>query len=291
MKEKLITPKERNFTLDQFRKIFYKTGLDNFFPYSSFDWQFEEDDFACCLSIYDKNRYRWFFYKLRDRKNDGPTWKPQPLTSWPYNSEIDCEFGKSVERSRYQGNHNFPLSRNFNDEQSKFIVNPFENLPFQDPSKEKLRKWFTLWESVVNSNVIIFPGQFSTQPFPSEISQKIFNNTVALLRKSGYEYLTSVPTYLHVALSNLRQNFRFQFKNDEEKINQILSLLPINSIENRKFASWLMVFQFWAELVINSNLKFSEFPNANKYILYDKNGNILTYPLRPNRNLWMTLKL
>ncbi|GAB4218702.1 MAG: hypothetical protein Fur009_0930 [Candidatus Microgenomates bacterium] len=52
-----------------------------------------------------------------------------------------------------------------------------------------------------------------------------------------------------------------------------------------------MVFQFWAELVLNSGLNFSQFPNSEHYVLYDKNGNILTYPLRPNRNLWMTLKL
>ncbi|GAB4218703.1 MAG: hypothetical protein Fur009_0940 [Candidatus Microgenomates bacterium] len=70
---------------------------------------------------------RWFSYKLRDRKNDGPTWKPQLLTSWPYNSEIDNPFGKLVERSRYQGNPNFPLSRSFSDEQSEFIVNPLKN--------------------------------------------------------------------------------------------------------------------------------------------------------------------
>ncbi len=291
MTELLLKNLERNFTLNDFSIIFSNTGLDEFFPNSTFNWQFEEDPFACCLRIFDNKNNLWFLYKLRDRIKDGPNWKPQPLTTWPYNSQTDIPLIGSIERSRYQGNPDYPLNSVFTSEEADFIKNPFEAIPFKNPSIENLSKWFSLWKRVVDNELIVFPGQFSSQPFPSEISHKIFQNTIDLLTKSGYKYLTSVPSYLHVVLANLKQGFKFQFTEDNEKINQIFERLTITNIEERKLASWLMVFQFWAELVISSNFTLSQFPNSEQYVLFDKNGKILTFPLRPERNLWMYREL
>jgi len=61
----------------------------------------------------------------------------------------------------------------------------------------------------------------------------------------------------------------------------------------RMKSSWLVMLQFWAQRVEElgeipeSLLK----PNERNFVFRDKNGNIITYPLSPERNLWQILTL
>ena len=118
-------------------------------------------------------------------------------------------------RDRYQGDPLYPLTNKFSPEIASFIRNPFDALSTID-----INDWLKKWRDVFHVNDIVFPGQFSLRPFPSEISYKLFELTRSLLKKNGYKYLTSVLSWWYVALSNLRQGFRF-YREEDERLSLI----------------------------------------------------------------------
>jgi len=290
---------ERNFTLEAFKEIITQAGVVDFFrDKGNFEIYYQEDQICCVCEVRDYKGKRWFLYRLRDRRNDGPSFTRSRLTDWNYSGEFDVppSDGLAVERSRYQGDPSFPLTNRFSQEVVEFIKNPFEALI---ETKYALNDWLNTWGLVFYGNDTIFPGQFSSVPFPSNISKTLFNLTVKLLREGGYRYLTSIPTWWHVALSNLRQGFKFYYEEDKkifEKLQENLRSLGFSNQEDlgiRMKSSWLVMLQFWAQRVEElgeipeSLLK----PNERDFIFRDKNGNIITYPLSPERNLWQILTL
>lgn len=275
---------------EDFLDICSNSGIENFFPRGDFEYRLEEDITAVSLSIVDKDGQRWFYYKLRDRSFDGPQWFPTPLTSWLYNNPSDqFNLGSAVERSRYWGDPNTPLSLCFSYNVATFIINPFEQLPFDNPSEDRLKDWIERWQYVFFHPDAPFPGQFSLNSL-NGLSSKIFENTVSLLQANGYQYLTSVPTWLHVALSNLDQGFKFYNPDDERRINAILDQLPHQTLEERKKTSWITLLQFWAELAEKNGINPTDFIDS-QFILRDKQGKILTYPLSPRYNLWQIYQI
>jgi hypothetical protein len=292
---------ERNFTLKAFKEIISQAGVVDFFRNKgNFEICYQEDQICCVCEVRDCEGKRWFLYRLRDRRNDGPSFTRSPLTDWNYSGEFDVppSDGLVVERSRYQGDPSFPLTNRFSQEVAEFIKNPFEALSKPEPEYD-LDKWLNTWRLVFYGNDTVFPGQFSLVPFPSNISKTLFNLTVKLLREGGYRYLTSIPTWWHVALSNLRQGFKFCYEEDKkifEKLQENLRSLGFSNQEDlgiRMKSSWLVMLQFWAQRVKElgeipeSLLK----PNEINFVFRDKNGNIITYPLSPERNLWQILTL
>jgi len=295
--ERKINPIERNFTLKEFTEIIKKAGVVDFFrDRGDFRLSYEEDPICCLCRVQDDLGNRWFFYKLRDRRNDGPSFTRSFLTDWDYSDELDVppSDGLTVERSRYQGDPLYPLTNKFSPEIASFIRNPFDALSSID-----INDWLEKWRLVFYGGNIVFPGQFSLRPFPSEISNKLFELTAILLKGNGYKYLTSVPTFWHGALSNLRQGFRFYREEDERRFQMLFEKLRDLGFSNqqdlieRMKSSWLVMFQFWAEQVesMGERPESSLEAGEKEFIFRDKNGSIITYPLSPERNLWQIMKL
>jgi hypothetical protein len=290
---------ERNFTLEAFEEIITQAGVVDFFRNKgNFEFFYQEDQSCCLCEVRDYEGKRWFLYRLRDRRNDGPSFTRSHLTDWNYSGQYDVppSDGLAVERSRYQGDPSFPLTNEFSQKIAEFIKNPFEALI---ETKYDLNDWLNTWRLVFYGNGTVFPGQFSLVPFPSDISKKLFNLTAELLRICGYRYLTSVPSWWHVALSNLRQGFEFYYEEDKEifkKLQENLRSLGFSNQEDlgrRRKSSWLVMLQFWAQKVEELGETPESFlkPNERNFVFRDKNGNIITYPLSPERNLWQILTL
>jgi hypothetical protein len=290
---------ERNFTLEAFKEIIAQASVVDFFKSrGNFRICYQEDQICCVCEVRDCKGKRWFLYRLRDRRNDGPSFTRSPLTDWNYSGEFDVppSDGLAVERSRYQGDPSFPLTNRFSPEVAEFIENPFEALI---ETKYGLNDWLNIWRLIFYGNDTVFPGQFSLVPFPSNISRKLFNLTVNLLRESGYNYLTSVPSWWHVALSNLRRGFTFYYEEDRkifERLQENLRSLGLSNQEDlgiRMKSSWLVMLQFWAQRVeeLGEIPESLLRPNERNFVFRDKNGNIITYPLSPERNLWQILTL
>jgi len=295
--EKVIIdlPIERNFTLEEFREIIIKAGVVDFFrDRGGLKFFYEEDQRCCLYKVQDDLGNGWFLYRLRDRRNDGPSFTRSLLTDWDYSKEVDIPppDGLAVERSRYQGDPSFPLTDKFSPEMASFIRNPFDALFIDD-----LNNWLKNWRLIFYGNIIVFPGQFSLSPFPSYISYKLFVLTVNLLREKGYRYLTSVPSWWHVALSNLRQGFRFYYEEDKEIFNRLqeslrgLGLSNQEDLMTRMKSSWLVMLQFWAQKAEKMGEKPELLLEERNFIFRDRNGKIITYPLSPERNLWQILTL
>ncbi len=115
----------------------------------------------------------------------------------------------------------------------------------------------------------------------------------------GYLYLTSIPTWFHVAQGNLEKGFQFLMNSDKEKINRLKNSLeqrfPHQTIRDKIKLSWIVVFQYWAELAQSSHYSpeklLLEETGKSDFVLRDENGKILTYPLTPTYNLWQIYQI
>jgi len=218
---------ERNFTLEAFEEIITQAGVVDFFRNKeNFEFFYQEDQSCCLCEVRDYEGKRWFLYRLRDRRSDGPSFTGSPLTNWNYSGQYDVppSDGLAVERSRYQGDPSFPLTNRFSPEVAEFIENPFEALI---ETKYGLNDWLNIWRLIFYDNDTVFPGQFSLASFPSNISKTLFNLTVTLLKENSYMYLTSIPTWWHVALSNLRQGFEFYYKKIKKYLRNCKKILEV----------------------------------------------------------------
>ncbi len=271
----------------------FKNGrINRMFPQSEFEFALEEDSTASAVSVFKKeDGMRWLYFKLRDRSSDGPSWNETPLTTWPYKHQDDCfNLGKAVEQSRYWGHPKKPLTDVFEPELATFIINPFDALPYNNPTRDNLETWLEEWLSVYHNPQSPFPGQFSLAKIPG-LANYMLEATKVLLQQKGYDYLTSVPTWLHVALLNKSYGFKFMYPQDEKRVYQLLKKLPHRTVKERKEASWITMLQFWAQLAENVGLNPESIIDDPSFILRDEDGKILTYPLTPNRNLWQILKV
>ena len=268
----------------------YKPLVENTFPEDRFTYHLLSDDQAIQLTICDERR-RWFEFKLRDRSHDGENWKPTPLCTWP-NNHPDDAFSKvpAVEQSKYWQDPNYPLTLLYPEKTAKFIENPFDSLPFENPTLPILLEWQRTWDEVTQTTPCLYPGSFSLKKIP-RFSNQIMENTLNLLQKTGYSYLTSVPTWFHVAQHNTSHfGFEYMYPDDQKKVEQIANLLPQNNSVERAQASWIVMLQFWNELMEQNNHQPEDYIDS-RYILRDNDGQLITYPLRPERNLWLIKKV
>lgn len=237
----------------------------------------------------------WLRYKLRDRRFDGPGWRPTPLTDWHYGGAVDCfTLGAAVEESVYCLDPRYPLTDRFLPEVAAFIMNPFAHLPFEDADKEHLKNWLALWRKVVVSEDRPFPGYFRLRNIKAA-RKTIHENIVRLLRKryaygdKRYTHLTAVPTWWHTTQTCEYLGFSFQYAEDRNALRLLNERL---TGKDRARSSWIVMLQFWAELAErNGFCPERDFAVERGTILRDDIGRLITFPLSPERNLWMICKL
>lgn len=253
---------------------------------NGFEMVFDEDEQNVQIDIRGDDR-SWFFFKLRDRSTDGCDWKQTRLSNWHHQREEDAFMkGRAVEQSRYWGDPEYPLTEKFDKEIAEYIINPFAELPYGDPWTKNMLTWLTKWQEVVSYHPDIpYPGQFSRKTVKG-LARHINDQTLAVLKEKGYDYNTSIPTWLHVAQINRHFGFDFTYPEDKKQIEALERQLP----DDPKLASWITVLQFWNELAEKIGMLPEEFitPEA---VIRDDRLRIVTYPLTPQRNLWMEKKV
>ena len=250
----------------------------------------ESDDVSAQIKIVLGVRV-WFKYKLRDRKFDGLGWKVTPLTDWTYGGADDeFKLGKAVEESIYCLDPRYPLSDQFTEKQATFIKNPFDELPYSNPTKENLDDWLKRWKEIMAFAEVPFPGYFCLKNIPS-VRRHIHAGVIKLLRRKGYSYLTAVPTWWHTTNVCEFLGFIFQYNCDKESMKKLNDcLIPLVPFDKRKI-SWVVMLQFWAELAEKAGFISENFEISRDFILRDNYGKLITFPLSPQRNLWVVFKV
>lgn len=248
---------------------------------------FDKDEASAQLRIM-RGDLTWFRYKLRDRRFDGPGWSSTPLTDWQYDKPVDIfSLGSAVEESVYCLDPRYPLTDEFTEDQAEFIQNPFEALPFQGPTRDLLNGWLEQWHEVTALKTPSFPGYFCLKNIPG-VRRHIHTAVASFIREKGYKWLTAVPTWWHTASICEHLGFWFLYRKDRERMNELGRKLPTGT---RSFSSWVVMLQFWAELAESAGFAPEDFNVNSEWILRDTAGNIITFPLSPERNLWQVYEL
>ena len=275
---------------EELRGVIWSAKLEEICKETGSSIVLEEDESSVQIKIVLQNRV-WFRFKLRDRRYDGPGWQPTSLTDWTYGGPDDkFGMGSSAEESIYCLDPRFPLSEKFTESQARFIINPFEELPYEKPTKENLRDWLRRWKEVFASENLSFPGCFSLRNI-SGMRKYIHAKVTALLRNKGYEYLTTVPTWWHVAGICGYLGFKYQYENDRLAIDRLNKRLLSETPAQRVKSSWIVMLQFWIELVEKSGFTAEDFCLNQSLVFRDDDGKLITFPLSPQRNLWMLYKV
>jgi len=144
-------------------------------------------------------------------------------TSWYYSGPTDVELParKSVEFSIASSNPLLQMETLLRNKEAKLSVNPkmlasfiddpFAYIPIDQPSKENIDKWWTLWWHVVQRGLrgkkIPYPGQTSQSGFTGFFSH-VLNESRELLAPLGYTHLSGVPTWGYVWNLNLKNGFQ-----------------------------------------------------------------------------------
>lgn len=271
--------------------------MEELFSGKGFKLNLREDGTTSRLQIVDPNTERiWVNYSLRDRSNDGPTWRASKLSSWPARGVHDVHpYGTAVEESKYWLDPRSPLSEVFSPEESVFIENPFELIPFDDPQPDKLMKWYTMWRELMNNPHTPYPGYYALSTIGGA-TRGIFEDTLILLGKKGYTHLTSVPTWFHVAQLNEHLGFDYTHEEDGSQMKAFTSAIepaaatidsPIS--DRRIVTSWNAVLHYWAEVAEKEGLDPESFVTPGS-IARSVTGDVLTYPLRPEYNIWQNIE-
>jgi hypothetical protein len=265
--------------------IFEIPQLSELFPSKQHTISLLADTTAIVYKITDRSGFPWLTYKLRDRRYDGPNWFPTPLTNqWGYHEDEDRMQLRAVETSKYWGDPRFPLTDYFPDYLASFIQNPFAALPIEKPNEKNLQNWLTNWKEVYTADHEIYPGQFSLYKI-SGLNRHVFESNCDLLPRYGYQQLTAVPTWYHVAKIN--EHFGFRYAQPDDASAMSLLDTAVGTFGQR--ASWVVMLQFWAELTESAGL-LPETMIDSEFILRHE-GKIVTYPLRPDHNVWQIYDL
>lgn len=275
---------------EELKNAIWCPALENIALFTGSSVILESDEVSVQIKVV-KGDLIWFRYKLRDRRFDGPGWKTTPLTDWTYGG-ADDEFksGRAMEESVYCLDPRFPLTDRFAEKQAQFIRNPFDELPYSDPTKENLDNWLKRWKELMASAEVPFPGYFCLKNIPGA-RKNIHAGATELLRRKGYDYLTAVPTWWHTADICKFLGFDFQYGCDKETINRLNGKLSLFWKSDKKRLSWIVMLQFWAELAEKAGFIPENFEINRDFILRDNHGKLTTFPLSPQRNLWMTFKV
>jgi hypothetical protein len=275
-----IYPIRKSIGMDHVGRIVLGKRVEEVVRHTGDRVYFEQDDQAVQVKIGN-----WFSYKLRDRSQDGPGWQAGRLTEWPYDKEVDKVVVPSVEESTYWLDPRGCLSRKYSPEEQSFITNPFEALPDEQSSRSELINWNVQWERLIQDSEVPFPGYFSDRTIPG-LRRQILERSIGVLGELGYAQLTAVPTWFHVAEMYKHLGFKYTFDEDEERVGQLRERLPHRTIRDRVVSSWTVMRQFWAEVAEKQGIEPEILIRSGK-ILRDQKGELLTYPLTPERNLWM----
>ncbi len=274
---------------EQLRDAIWCTELEEIFLATGSEVLFEEDDASVQVKLHCQGK-TWFRYRLRDRRFDGPGWRATPQIDWDYSGERDVFLlGSAVEESVYCLDPRYSVRDFFSEDIAAFIKNPFEALPFANPTRERLDGWLEQWKMVISSPHILYPGYFFARNVKN-VRRQINKNICKVLGGFGYLYLTAVPTWWHVASICEYLGFSYMFEEDKVKMQRITNVLvPFQdgSERGRRRLSWIMMLQFFCELSESSGHVPENFDLDKKYILRDADGNLVTFPLTPNKNLWM----
>ena len=269
----------RRFGVEDIKNIVLSKPLIN--AYNGLQMICDEDEQSAQIEFI--NQRRWFLYRLRDRSFDGIGWRKTKLVEWDYNKPTDVKDEKGIEWSTYFGNPQSPLTDVFTEEEANFIENPLEALPFVNPNEENLLNWLRLYDAVVSKSEIP-PGGFFIRGV-QDIFKRILKNTEYILA-DRYERLWSVPPWYHIAKLHEFCGFEYFNEEDEMIVRKIETMVPPYIIT----ASWIVVLQFWNKLVEEQG-GIPEDYVGNHLVLRDEDGSIITYPLTPERNLWMVKEI
>ena len=250
----------------------------------------DADEQAAQISITDAQGSPWFLYKLRERTHDGPGWKPTRLTTWAYDKPVDTFFlGHAVEESTYWLDPRHPLTEVFTLEESAFVRDPFAALEGLKDTTSGLIEWISLWKRLAFLDQSIYPGYFMRHKIPG-LRAHILQQTEHVLFQKGYEYLTAVPTWYHTAHLYEHFQFSYQYHDDGNLIHRLSQQINQAVPGSLTIKSWVVMAQFWAQACEEKGLTPENFLNP-QYLMRHEDGTIQTYPLSPERNIWMYKKL
>ena len=255
-----------------------------------------DDNTAAALEIRTLETGRkWFQLKLRDHELDGPNWKATSLSTWQCKSPVDIWAKKAVERSRYILDPRYPLENDLIDpELVQYVKNPWEHIPYEDPTPEKINSWLDKWKTVVQRNQPIYPGSFYTKHI-NEYGNFVHQFSVDMLRNLGYEQLTSNPTWYHIAKLNEKRGYSYKERADSEAMAKMdLALSGLSNLDMAR-RSWVCTAQYMYQLIEENGQSPEHITQLHgidqSTVLRDTSGRIITYPLFPNKNLWQILPL
>lgn len=253
---------------------------------TDFDCHFEVamDETAVQVDLVNQDRW-WLRFKVRDRLFDGtPSYTPTKLTEWDYGKPEDqFTLGRAVETSSYWGHPGHPTTNYMRNELAQFVKNPFDAVPFDDPNPVKIANWHRLFEELQQVEDYPYPGKFTMQSLPG-VWQYSQSEGSAIMRKLGYEYRTSNPTWYHISTLNDKYGFAYTDPADKTQIDKLKTLVS----PDYKEASWQVVTQYVNKLTEENGLVPEEFTDT---VLRDEKGNIITYPFTPEHTYWRHKKL
>lgn len=302
------------------------------------------------IIIQDENAREVSKVNYRDRRNDGKREATAPhllqtigniadedvpdrsrnigATSWYYSSKGDEQIPgrKSVEFSITSSNPTESIADFLEHKQDKlsvdskqlasFIDDPFAYIPFSDPSKENVDKWWTLWWHVVQRGLrdkkIPYPGQTSRKGFTGFFDH-VLESSKDLLNPLGFTHLSGVPSWYYVWQLNMKNGFLpddpVQHKEAGDFFDRLYDLdLPngkkMHQVDYKSgLYSWITVAPFMMQLnpqyeptlnidhaFVNGDFKALYHAMQTRFVDL-KSNEVSTYPLAPGRNLWHSLDL
>jgi len=235
------------------------------------------------------NGIPYLTYKLRDRRDDGIEWRQTELVDWHYGGPEDLPpKGRTIEESIYMLDPNFPLSDIFTPQEAVFISNPFAALPYHCPTEENLIKYFQQWCNIVTHDEVVYPRYFTRKNIPG-LYHEIHERSTKLLKERGFNYLSAVPTWFHIAKLYEQLGFEYFDDNDAGQIKLLTDKVSYKTGHERRISSWIITLQYWAKLT--ESVGWDPEQIAGENVLRGKSGEILTFPLAPEHNLWMIKNL
>jgi len=260
------------------------------FNHGMFDIVTAGDEQTAQVTIGDHRSDQWVLYKLRDRSTDGPGWQESHLSRWPNRHPDDVfTYGKAVEESKYFADPHHPLDERFTDEEARFIENPFEAIPFDNPTMENVKSWYDMMNQILRDPDAPYPGYHCAKSLGG-LSKPVLERTIKHVKDFGYDYVTAVPTWFHVAQQYTGSlGFDYVHLQDKERVTEISDRLPQTTTRQKVVASWVVVSQFVHEVVEQQGGKAEEIVDPRIVLRRPDNG-ILAFPLTPERNLWVARK-
>ena len=194
-----------------------------------------------------------------------------------------------------------------------FITDPFASLPFQNATEEGITQWYSKWWQVINRGLrgkaIPYPGQASQNGFSGFFKHTVAHSSEAI-KNLGYTHLSGVPSWQYVWGLNLHNGFFPENASMHAEAEHFFAAQAEISIpgfqegvnyvgeidEKSAVHSWMALLPFALMLYpktanihlphgANGTGEFNQVLTAAAKVYTTDNG-IISYPLRPDKNLW-----